>query len=461
MWLPSNNVITDTISYIYKQGKREIQAWLYVAKYYGILLPVLVIGLIGLVVYVKPFPDSSAYLAIGQTGSSYTNIGEKFVDEFKAFGIKLKLVPTDGLVKGLEGLDSDASRVNATFYTAGAVKGEDYPKLASLGSIQFAPLWLFYRGKEVSTDDPFEYFDGKKIAIGLPGTVTNKIFRRLYLENQQAVVNGSNFLELPHADAVTMLKLGQIESMFMVDNITAPAITELLNDPSINVMSFSLADAYIRQFPFLQKITIPKGAFNIGKVSPRNEITLLASTTTILVEQSTHPSIQWGLILAANDVARNHNDYFSTTGYFPKYLDTAIPLSPVAKHYYDNGIPAVFSYFPLWLATLIDRAGVTLLTFFAFIYPAYKLISGWRGYPSKKYILDTFAALKEIQESAVLASSVGELQALQDELRKLQTEQSAAWIDDGDVKDFFILKNNTIPSVAKEIQQKIDALNKA
>ena len=337
-----HDAISNALSYSYRHAKKEFDAWVKVAKYYGAILPLALIGFIALILYVKPFPDGSAYLAVGQKGSSYIQLGKRFQEEFLNYGIKLNLVETAGLIEGLEGLESDKSQVNATFYTAGASNGRNYPELVSLGSVQYAPLWLFYRGKEVVTDDPFEYFDGKKVAIGLNGTVTNKIFRRLYLENQQCVVNGSNFIEAPHSEEAQRLKKGEIDAMFIVDSISAPVVADLLADPSIQVMNFTLADAYLRQFPFLRKITIPRGSLNISKVLPKIDITLLASTTTLLVDKKTHGAVQWGLILAARNLARDHRDYFAPEGYFPRYLDTGFELSPVAKQYYNTGVRPFF-----------------------------------------------------------------------------------------------------------------------
>ena len=59
---------------------------------------------------------------MGQEGSSYKVISEKFKESFKERGVDLELVPTSGLGEGLKGLDSDVSKICAVARAATSVR---------------------------------------------------------------------------------------------------------------------------------------------------------------------------------------------------------------------------------------------------------------------------------------------------------------------------------------------------
>jgi hypothetical protein len=201
-----DTLIKNAQGYFDRYARREFTAWLLISRFYAFLLPIIIILIVSVVIFVNPFAPKTAYLAIGQTGSSYGIIGEKFQEIFLRYGIDLQLINTDGLAEGLVNLDDPQSIVNASFITAGSFAVKDYPALVSLGSIQFAPIWIFYRGKKLNIDDPFDYFSKRKIGIGKPETNSNKIFRRALLENQQDATNSKGLLEYSYLESAESSK---------------------------------------------------------------------------------------------------------------------------------------------------------------------------------------------------------------------------------------------------------------
>lgn len=332
------NIVLNAKRYIRRYADREAFSWIRVVRYYALLMPFIVLGLVAIFLYIMPSTPKNAYLAVGQAGSSYSLLAQKFQNVFEEHGLKLQLIETGGLVGGLRDLNDPKSKVNASFLTAGSANADDFPNLVSLGSIQYTPMWIFYRGKTLDIDDPMEYFAYKKIGIGSEESVSNKIFHKvLELNHKPSTINKLSFSELPHMETAKMLQAGKLDAVFIVDSYQAPVVQLLLNDPNIKIMDMKLADAYVKQFPFLEKLTIPKGALNIEHVIPRQEVTLLGTTTNLLIEKDTHPAIQWAFMLAASEVGRFTSDFFSKPGTFPKYIDLNFPLSPIAKRYYSRG----------------------------------------------------------------------------------------------------------------------------
>ena len=280
----TDSVWPDFFHYFRQDFGRELSGWSYIIRYYGMLTPLLALGLIALFIYVDPIPPKKAYIATGQAGSSYQMLSEKFAEYFARHGFELVLVETPGLDQGFEKLHDDKSPVNATFLTAGSVQGSDFPDLVSLGSVQFSPLWLFYRGPVLSGPTAVDQLLEMRAAVGMPGTNTHNILKKLLELHGITYQKRPNYFELPHKDAADEFIKGNIDAMFVVDGIDAPTVQKMLAVPGVNIFDFNLIDAYIKNLQFLEKVSIPRGALNIQNIFPPQNTELLASSITLLVE---------------------------------------------------------------------------------------------------------------------------------------------------------------------------------
>ena len=437
-----NNLIEYIRGYCRYDLKRELSAWLHIALFfYPVLIGIIIFGL-GAIFLLKPFPNEITYLAIGQQGSIADLIGREFVSYFQKQHLKLEIENTVGLEVGLQKLEDHGSRINASFLTAGTATSKDYPDLLSMGSVQIAPLWLFYRGKVVSVDDPFEFYRDRKIAVGMPGTVTNKLFNRLMEINNPGTGNRKNFLQLTHADAALKLKDGSIEAAFIVDGYHSPVIQSLLNDPAINLMNFPLADAYTRKLPFLEKIIVPKASVSISDIRPSRDITLLASSINLLIEKDVHPAIQWGLIMAAEESNFNSEHFFERSTIFPKYQDKSFPLSPVAQRYYKSGVPAIFNYLPLWFAALVENIWVILLALFLVIIPLISKVVGYRTLASQKLLWTHFWELRYLEDELAIAKNAQQIKCCLHNFERLSAEINSTWVKSSDMRHYYNLQRS-------------------
>jgi TRAP-type uncharacterized transport system substrate-binding protein len=444
--------------YIERFFFKEVGGWFKIIRFLGLIGFIALAALVALAIYVDPIPPRTVYLATGQEGSTYRSISVAFQKTFQRHGIHLKLVPTSGLGEGLQGLDSDVSEVSASFLTAGVASAEQYPELVSLGSVQYSPLWFFYKGDTVTTNDPFEYFSNKKIAIGAAQNATNKIFRTLYALNQNEIPNSDNFVELLNKEAAEQLIAGSIDAAFIVDNYESETVQKLLKSKDIKIMHFALADAYLKSLPFLQKLVVPKGSINLASVFPNEDTTILATTTTLLVEKRTHPAIQWAYLMAAQDLASHSDTFFAKSGYFPKNLEQSFPLSPIAKRFYAQGVPEVFSYFRLWVSSLIDQMWMYVLSLFIVVYSAYKVLTSVRLFPSEFLMNNMFLSLRELDEAVANAVTKEQLQDIADALRIFEKEVYENWILEKNSRFYFNLKN-ALNGIKRDTQEKLNVLS--
>ena len=419
--------------------KRECIAWLMVIKYYLPVLAIITIAALVALTLIAPFPKQQTYLAIGQSGSMADQTGREFATYFGNHGLSLNIQNTEGLDSGLHQLDADSSRINASFVTSGTATHDQFPELQSLGSVQVAPLWLFYRGKTIETDDPFEFYKDKLISTGAKGTVTNKLFNRLMELNNPGTGEKGNFLHLTHAEAAQALSNGKIEAMFIVDGFNSSVIQSLLKDPSVKVMNFPLADAYVRKLPFLQKVIVPRASIDIDNIRPQSDVTLLASSVNLLIEKDLHPAIQWAFLLASQDVNLKTEQFFTSAANYPKYKDKSFPLSPIAERFYKSGTPSFFNYLPFWLAALVENIWVELLTLFLVVLPLAKKALGFRSFASKKLLWQHFWELRFLEDELENCKSAEDLKEVISRLKLLESTVTNTWVEDQDMRHYYNL----------------------
>lgn len=348
----------------------ELRGWVAVVMHFRWLLLATVGGVVFVAAVLRPWPPAKAYLATGQAGSSYTRLAEQFAAIFARHGIELVLRPTAGLEEGWVRLQDDADPVNASFLTGGGKAPETYTSLMSMGSVQFSPLWIFYRGEANAFNSIVELRD-MRLAIGLPGSATRNIFVKLAGAHGLAYKERPNFYELSHAAAIDRLRRGELDAVFMVDGIDSPNVQALLNMPGVHMLNLALAEAYLKHLPELSQVRIPRGALDITRVLPPQDVVLLSSTVNLLVQDDMHPALQWLFLLAAREVGQGRNQFFANPGGFPADLDQTVSLSPVARRYFDQGIPAVFAHLPLHWAALFDRIWLLALWLMAVAIPAW------------------------------------------------------------------------------------------
>ena len=449
----TNNIINYIRSYSRYDLKRELLAWLKIIKFYLPVAIPIVAAATAVFIYIKPIPLTKTYLAIGQGGGMYEQMASTYQAFFATQRLDLEPVKTDGLESGLKQAHDEASRVDSSFITSGTASAKQFPGLVSLGSVEAAPLWLFYRGQPIHVDDPFEYFSQRKIAVGTEHTVTHRMFSTLMELNNPGTGERNNFLRLAHSDAADKLRRGEIDAMFIVDGFHSSLIQSLLNDPEIHLMNFTLADAYVRKLPYLQKVTIPKASINLSETIPVNEITLLATSVNLLVESTLHPAVQWAFLMAAQDRNLKTQRFFTTIGPYPAYQDKSFPLSPVAERFYKSGIPSYFSHLPLWLAALIENFWVLLLAIFLIAVPFIKKLSGLRSGASEKLLWKHFWELRHLEDLLGNAKTSVETTEVVQKLQALEYSVSICWVGASHMRHYYNLKRCVSSSLQDAKQQ--------
>jgi hypothetical protein len=170
---------------------------------------------------------------------------------------------------------------------------------------------------------------------------------------------------------------GQVDAMFLSGDSAAPeTIRAMLRTPGIRLYGFPQADAYVRRFPYLSKLEVPAGAFDLGENLPPEPVTMLAPAVELLA----HPALSDLLIEAAIEV-HGGPSLLQNAGEFPSIRLHEFPISADATRYYKSGKSFAYRYLPFWLASLVDRTAIVLLPLLFIVVPALRYLPAvyyWR-----------------------------------------------------------------------------------
>ena len=420
---------------------QELDAWAGLIKGEWKWILVLIVGLVILIGFTRPLPPKNVYLAVGQQGSVFGMLGEKFVPLFAEEGIDLHLVHTAGSAASLAELADKDLLANAALMVGGIAAKGKFPNLLSLGSIEYVPLWLFYRGPEFQGKELFSHFSSKRVAVGVDGSAEQIMLKKLLALSGVAIDGRENLLKITSQDAAEKLIGGGIDAMFIMDGIDGLVVQKLLAQKDLHIANFAYAPAYVKKLPFLKTVSIPMGSLDLKTNNPTQDIQMLASSVTLLVEDDMHPVVQQIFLLAADKIGNEIDQVFADPEFFPAYIDHAVPLSPVAKRFYDEGPPAFRGSLPLWLINYVDRIWFLLVGTIAVIYPLLKLFPSYRHMRSVLLISDAYSEIQGIEQRAAQVRNNDELQSLVDELNALDAETTGSWISSVEINRLYTMKS--------------------
>ena len=224
--------------------------------------------------YVRPAPPDTITIISGPPDSVFQRTAEKYRKILARNRVKLRILPSEGSLENLKKLNDPAVRVDVGFVQGGVSTGVPVEKLVSLGSVFNEPLVIFYRSG--TPMNRISGFDGKRLAIGKEGSGTHVLALILLKANGIEPGGASTLLTLSGEDAAQALIEGNIDAAFLMGDSAAPPIMrKLMRTAGIRLLDIAQADAYIRRFPYLNKLDLPMGVFDFDRNIPSRDIHLI------------------------------------------------------------------------------------------------------------------------------------------------------------------------------------------
>jgi TRAP-type uncharacterized transport system substrate-binding protein len=368
--------------------RRELRIILFVA------LAAVALVLWYLFTYLQPPPPKVVKISTGAETGAYYRFAKQYQPLFAKQGIQLEIVTSAGTLDNLSRLDDPKSGVDLAFAQGGVSTAEKHPQIESLASVAFEPVWLVFNPK--SFPGGLQYLSnlkGKRLGIGPVGSGARSLSNELLKLNQ---LNEQNvqLVDISGTAAVEAVQSGQIDATLLVAAIEAPVIQKAL-DLGLSTYSFNQADAYARLFPWAAKVTLPKGAGNMAKNFPAQDVELIAATANLVARKDLHRAIMF-LALDVASTVHQRPSALSSVGDFPSEKNLDFPQAEESKRFFKTGRPFLQRYVPFWLANLLERLFLMLGPILAIGFPLVKLIPamiGWKEQSELAQIYDEVLAI--------------------------------------------------------------------
>lgn len=350
----------------------------------GQIVSVSVILLLGLaagtamLVFMNFGAPNSITITSGPKGSTFERNAEKYKKILARDGVTVKILPSEGSLDNFKKLSDPKVAVDVGFVLGGAVSNADTTNLVSLGSVNYQPLMVFYRGDPKTL---LSEFKGQRLDIGPAGSGTHSLALTLLKANGIEPGGDTAFIDTASDDLKNALLENRVDAIFVMGDSTSTAMMrELMRAPDIHLFNFTQADGYIRRINYLNKLTLPKGSLDFGKNIPPEDTALIGPTVELIARDSLHPALSDLLLEAAREV-HGGSGLYRKRGEFPAPQEHEFRISPDASRYYTSGKSFLYRTFPYGIASIIARIVAFLVPFALLLIPALRLapaIYRWR-----------------------------------------------------------------------------------
>lgn len=331
--------------------------------------------------FISSAPPRTLTMSSGPRGSNFETIAQRYSRILARNGIKLNVVSSAGSLENLNRISNPKSHVDIALVQSGLTAGTDSDDdLESLGGMFYQPLLIFYRSPKPL--QRLSELSSQRIAIGPEGSGTRFLALALLKANGIEPRGSTQLLSLEGEAARAALLHRQVDAIFLTgDSASGATIREMVHAEGIRLFDFPQAEAYVRRFSYLSKLTVPAGAFDLGENLPPADISLLAPTVELLARSNLHPALCDLLIEAATQVHARAS-LLQSAGQFPSPSIHTFPLSAEAARYYKSGDRSfIYRYLPFWLASLLSRLLIVIVPLIVVIVPSLRyvpLLYRWR-----------------------------------------------------------------------------------
>ncbi len=364
--------------------------------------------------YFIPAPPTTITIAAGLKGGAYEHIANRYRDILARHHVTLNLRFVENMFDIIRLVNDPKSGVSATFVFAGQTNSTESPDLESLGRINYAPLWIFYRGSE--TLDRLSQLKGKRVNVT---PAIDKLVKPILAANGLSADNTklSSVAGVPLV--AKSLRDGDWDASFLPPiDLEAPAIQSMLRDPAIRLMNVAQVEALTRLFPVLHRLVLPQGVIDLEKNIPAEDVNLIGSTNAVLVRKEMHPELKYLLARTLQEV-HGEAGIFQRAGEFPTQTDPEFPMAEEALDYYRNGPSFLQRYLPFWMINYAKRVAAILVAAIAVIIPLFSYGPRLYAWLVNMRLLRLYRRLRLVNARLKKELSAEQLAGLQSELEQI------------------------------------------
>ena len=408
-------------------------------------LAFLAVGLLVLAYWwLNPNPPKTVTLATGPAQSAYEEFGKRYQKALAADGIDVVLLPSEGSSHNLQLLRDGTADVAFVQGGTAQLLPDDADQLVSLGSLFVEPVWLFYRtaaaerSHKVPRLDSLRQLQGWRVNVGSEGSGVPTLMERL-LEANKMEPGAVKLARLEQTPATMEFLAGRLDALVFVSAPESLMVQMLLQTPGVQLLDFAQHEAYARRFPFLTPVTLPRGVVDLATNVPTRDVRLVASTTSLLARDGTHPAL---LTLFAQNAQKLHggSGWFNRAREFPNSRASELPIAKEGDRAMNEPVPLLQRYLPFWVANLIERMWLALGLLLVVILPLSRIVPPLYQFRVRSRVFRWYGRLRDI-ETQMEARTTGPTELLQ-ALDTLETQAEKVSVPLSYANELYALRSN-------------------
>ncbi len=408
-------------------------------------LAFLAVGLLVLAYWwLNPNPPKTVTLATGPAQSAYEEFGKRYQKALAADGIDVVLLPSEGSSHNLQLLRDGTADVAFVQGGTAQLLPDDADQLVSLGSLFVEPVWLFYRtaaaerSHKVPRLDSLRQLQGWRVNVGSEGSGVPTLMEKL-LEANKMEPGAVKLTRLEQTPATMEFLAGRLDALVFVSAPESLMVQMLLQTPGVQLLDFAQHEAYARRFPFLTPVTLPRGVVDLATNVPTRDVRLVASTTSLLARDGTHPAL---LTLFAQNAQKLHggSGWFNRAREFPNSRASELPIAKEGDRAMNEPVPLLQRYLPFWVANLIERMWLALGLLLVVILPLSRIVPPLYQFRVRSRVFRWYGRLRDI-ETQMEARTTGPTELLQ-ALDTLETQAEKVSVPLSYANELYALRSN-------------------
>lgn len=386
----------------------------------------------------KPIRTRVVVITAGGNGGIYMTFAGRYAQAVAKDGIRLDVRISSGAVENYQRLRDSTSEYDVGLVQSGTGNAKDAPGLQTLASVSFEPIWIFYRGQ--ATIDRLSQLDGKRIGVGQAGSGLRTVM--LSLLAMHGVTPGTATLEeIGAAPAAKALAEGRLDAAAFIGAPDIAVIDGLLKS-NLRLLSMQQADTIVRRFPSLSKVIFPRGAIDLARDLPPQDVTLVSTTALLVAKKTLHHEIAYDLLDAASAV-HGIPSFFSSRGDFPNQRVEDFPITEETRRFFKTGRPFLQNYLPFWLANFIEQRFVILLPAIAIFFALVQMLPRIHAYRMRSRLARWYHEIKLLEDEVLATATPDAQQRLQwyNSLQDIETCVMALAIPTAFIRDIYVLRH--------------------
>ena len=283
---------------------------------------------------------------------------------------------------------------------------------------------------------------GKRLAIGREGSGSRALALILLKANGIEPGGATTLMDLSGEEAAQALLEGKVDAAFLMgDSAAPPVMRTLLRTAGIRLLDIAQADAYTRRFPYLNKLDIPMGVFDIDKNIPSKDIHLIGPMVELVARDTLHPALSDLLIETAREV-HGGASLLQRAGEFPAPLEHDFRISEDARRFYTSGKGFFYRSLPFWMASLADRTLVFLVPVLVLLIPGMKMVPKFYNWRVRSRIYRVYGKLIALERSMLSQPSPVERKEMLKQLDDIETEVNNMKMPLAFADQFYVLRDH-------------------